>query len=112
MTSFAAVFAALGVPQVWLGRSDYTIIDTAFGEGHLFLHLWQAWRRESQRSRRLHVVGLLPELCPAQELRARLLQTCPADITPFVQALVDAWPLNLLGVHRLEFEGLCVTILI
>ena len=110
MTSFAAVFAGLGVPQVWVGRSDYTIIDTAFGEGHLFLHLWHAWRLEPQRSRRLHVVGLLPELCPAQELQARLLQTCPADIQPFVQELVEAWPLNLLGVHRLEFERLRVTL--
>jgi tRNA 5-methylaminomethyl-2-thiouridine biosynthesis bifunctional protein len=27
-----------------------------------------------------------------------------------VQQLVDAWPLNLLGVHRLEFEGFCVTL--
>jgi tRNA 5-methylaminomethyl-2-thiouridine biosynthesis bifunctional protein len=27
-----------------------------------------------------------------------------------VQQLVDAWPLNLPGVHRLEFEGLCVTL--
>ena len=110
MMSWPPVSAALGLPHVWVGRRTYTIVDAAFGEGHLFLSVWDAWRRDPHRSRRLHVVGLLPGLGDSQALRARLLQTCPAGMESCVQKLADAWPLNLLGVHRLEFEGLCVTL--
>ena len=110
MMSWPLVLAALGLPHVWASRRSYTIVDTAFGEGHLFLSLWDAWRRDPQRSRCLHCVGLLPALGAPQALRASLLQTCPAGMESCVQQLVDAWPLNLLGVHRLEFEGFCVTL--
>ena len=110
MMSWPPVLAALGLPHVWASRRAYTIVDTAFGEGHLFLSVWNAWRRDPQRSRCLHFVGLLPALGDPHALRARLLQTCPAGMESCVQQLVDAWPLNLLGVHRLEFEGLCVTL--
>lgn len=107
---FASVFVALGVPQVWARQSAYTVIDTDFDDGRFFLHLWDAWRRDPNRSRALHVVGLLPRLPDSQVLRERLLQVCPLGMTPCIHQLADAWPLNLLGIHRLEFEGLRVTL--
>ncbi len=107
---FASVFAALGVPRVWARQSAYTVIDADFKDGRFFLHLWDAWRRDPDRSQRLHVVGLLPRLNDSQVLRARLLQACPAEMTPRIHQLADAWPLNLLGIHRLEFEGLRMTL--
>lgn len=107
---FASVFVALGVPRVWARQSAYTVIDTDFDDGRFFLHLWDAWRSDPDRSRALHVVGLLPRLPDSQVLRERLLQTCPAEMKLCVHQLADAWPLNLLGIHRLEFEGLRVTL--
>ncbi len=107
---FASVFVALGVPQVWARRSAYTVIDTDFDDGRFFLHLLDAWRRDPDRSRALHVVGLLPRLLDARVLRERLLKACPSEMTPCVHQLADAWPLNLLGIHRLEFERLRVTL--
>lgn len=107
---FASVFATLGVPRVWARQSAYTVIDADFGDGRFFLHLWDVWRRDPGRSQRLHVVGFLPRLAVSQVLRERLLQACPAEMAPCVHQLADAWPLNLLGIHRLEFEGLRVTL--
>ncbi len=107
---FASVLAALRVPQVWARQSAYTVIDAEFDDGRFFLYLWDGWRRDPNRSRRLHVVGLLPRLTDSQVLRERLLQACPAEMTACIHQLVDAWPLNLLGIHRLEFEGLRVTL--
>lgn len=107
---FASVFVALGVPQVWARQSAYTVIDTDFDDGRFFLHVWDAWRRDPNRSRALHVVGLLPRLPDSQVLREGLLQVCPAEMAPCILQLADAWPLNLLGIHRLEFEGLRVTL--
>ena len=107
---FASVFAALGVPQVWARQSAYTVIDADFDDGRFFLHLWNAWRRDPDRCRGLHVVGLLPRLTDSKVLRERLLQACPAEMTPCIHQLTDAWPLNLLGIHRLEFEGLRLTL--
>jgi tRNA 5-methylaminomethyl-2-thiouridine biosynthesis bifunctional protein len=107
---FASLAAALGVPHVWARQSAYTVIDADFADGLFFLHLWDAWRRDSDRSRGLHVVGLLPRLPDSRVLRERLLLACPVEMTPRIHQLADAWPLNLLGIHRLEFEGLRVTL--
>lgn len=106
----ASVIAALGAPQVWAGQSTYTVIDADFKDGRFFLHLWDAWRRDPDRSRRLHVVGLLPRLSDSKVLRERLLQACPAEMASSVHQLADVWPLNLLGMHCLEFEGLRITL--
>ncbi|MBP8035333.1 MAG: FAD-dependent 5-carboxymethylaminomethyl-2-thiouridine(34) oxidoreductase MnmC [Burkholderiaceae bacterium] len=110
MIPFGSVFAALGVPQVWVRQRAYTIIDADFGDGRFFLHLWNVWRGDPQRSRRLHVVGLLSRLSDPQALRERLLQVCPAEMAVCVHQLVEAWPLNLSGIHRLEFEGGRITL--
>lgn len=110
MISFAPLFSELSVPHVWAARNEYTIVDASFGDGHLFLHLWDAWHRAPKRCSRLHVVGVVPRLVDSRTLRARLLQTCSPELGSYVDQLVDVWPLDLLGIHRFDFAGMQVTL--
>lgn len=100
----------LGLPQRWRARAHYTVLDSSFGDGLHFLQLWDVWRKDSARPDRLHMVSLSPSLAEASVLREQLLACVSADLHPLVEQLVQAWPLNLPGTHRLDFEGLAVTL--
>ncbi len=100
----------LGLPQRWHARAQYTVLDSSFGDGLHFLQLWDVWRKDCARPDRLHIVSLSPSLPKAAVLREQLLACVSADLHPLVEQLVQAWPLNLPGTHRLDFEGLAVTL--
>lgn len=96
----------------WAKRTHYTILDDDFQDGLRFLQLWHAWLSDPLRPTRLHVIGLLPRLLEAAELLRRLNARAPVPLRELAEKLVDAWPLNLPGVHRLDFEqgGLTLTL--
>ena len=96
----------------WAERTHYTILDADFQEGRRFLQLWHTWLSDPARPARLHVIGLLPRLPKAAELLQRLKDRAPEPLRALAQKLVEAWPLNLPGVHRLDFEqgGLTLTL--
>ncbi len=102
-----AWLSGLGVPAVWARRSGFTLLDTDFDRGLKFLMLWDAWRQDPGRPTRLHVVGLLPCL-PAPPVLTDL--RLPQRLFSLAQQLLAAWPLNMPGLHRLEFEGGAVTL--
>ena len=108
----ARVVAALC--QAWSGESRLTILDADFKEGLLFLKLWDAWREATSRPKRLHVIGLLPALpdrvALQNDVRARLKGFGGEQLLPQLQAMLEVWPLNLPGLHRLEFEAGAVTL--
>ncbi len=98
----------------WISQPRITLLDADFGQGLLFLKLWDAWRRHSRRPERLHVIGLLPGLPDRFDLReafaAKLAAIGGEQLMPLSEALQIAWPLNLPGLHRLEFEAGAVTL--
>lgn len=104
------LFTRLGLPQNWCARAQYTLLESDFGEGLSFIRLWERWRQEPTRPVRLHVVALSPFLVEAPVLRARLLAQTPPEAHDLVEQLVRQWPLNMPGTHRLDFEGLAVTL--
>lgn len=98
------------LPQRWQGKASFTVCSTSFGPGLSFLALWQAWRADPLRPRRLHVLALEAQPYERQVLAA-LLQACaPADMQDQVNRLIAQWPLLLPGLHRLEFEGGALTL--
>ena len=103
-------WAHLGLPQAWRSRAQYTLIDSNFAEGLRFLQLWDLWRQDTARPARLHVVSLSQQLADASVLRQQLQSVASAHLLPMAEQLIDAWPLNLPGTHRLEFEGMDVTL--
>lgn len=94
-----------GLPQRWRGRRHFSILETGFGLGHNFLATWAAWRADPQRSEQLHFVSLERHPLRREDL-AKAHQT-PKD-PALADALVDAWPPLLQGLHVLHFEDAAV----
>ena len=98
-----------GLPQRWQGRACFTVCETGFGLGNNFLALWQAWRNDAQRPQRLHVLSFEAHPLSAAQL-ARALAGHEAELRLLADALVQAWPPLISGLHRLEFEQGRVTL--
>jgi tRNA 5-methylaminomethyl-2-thiouridine biosynthesis bifunctional protein len=94
----------------WAERTHYTILDIDFQEGLRFLQLWHAWLNDPLRPARLHVIGCVQCLPDAVELLRRFRQRVPASLCGLAEKLAAVWPLNLPGVHRLDFEQGALTL--
>lgn len=99
-----------GLPERWRGKDAFTVCETGFGLGHNFLALWQAWRDDPQRSRRLHVVSFEAHPFSAPDLSGLLLPRLEPPERRLAEQLIQAWPVLLPGLHRLEFEGGSLTL--
>lgn len=94
--------AGNALPQRWQGRERFVILDTCFGTGLNFLTLWQAWRDDPQRCRRLHIVSFEKHPYPANDLATA--QGALPQLAELAIALRGQWPALTPGVHRLRFE--------
>jgi len=99
-----------GLPERWRGRGRFTVCETGFGIGLNFLALWQAWRDDPQRPRRLHMLSIEGHPFPGEVLREVLRSHMPEALRTLAGQLADQWPPLLPGLHRLEFEGGAVTL--
>ena len=106
----AHLLGLLDLPHAWAGRDSYTLLDLADTDGLRFITLWRQWRSDPKRCARLHVVLVVQALSLASTVRGRLLSGLPEQDHALAEQLVNQWPLNLPGVHRLEFEALDVTL--
>jgi len=104
------VLRLLALPQAWSTQASYTILDLDDPCGLRFVTLWALWRHDPKRCTRLHVVLVLATLPCVQALRAHLCAVLPPETHRLVEQLALQWPLNLPGVHRLEFESLSITL--
>ncbi|ANN73463.1 tRNA (5-methylaminomethyl-2-thiouridine)(34)-methyltransferase MnmD [Bordetella bronchialis] len=100
-----------GLPGRWAGKQRFTVCETGFGLGVSFLALWQAWREDPRRPRRLHMVSFEAHPLRREDLAGMLRRhAADAALDGLAQALIAQWPPVLPGVHRLEFEGGAVTL--
>src|SRR5690606_6072054 len=99
-----------GLPQRWRARPAFTVCETGFGLGLNFLALWQAWRQDGMRPRRLHMLSIEAHPFSRAELREWLERVAPDTLQNLAGQLADQWPACLPGLHRLEFEGGAVTL--
>ena len=100
------MLAGTGLPARWQGRRTFTIVETGFGTGSRFLATWAAWRDDPARCERLHFVAIEPHPFTRDDLR-RAVSHLVADttISENADALIDAWPMHVPGLHRLEFDA-------
>ena len=109
-TQRAQWLSFLGLPQAWAGRTSYTVLDLDDDCGLRFVSLWSQWRSDPRRCARLHVVLVVKALSLPSILRGQHFSALPVHEQRLAEQLVQQWPLNLPGVHRLEFEALDVTL--
>ncbi|WP_217590100.1 bifunctional tRNA (5-methylaminomethyl-2-thiouridine)(34)-methyltransferase MnmD/FAD-dependent 5-carboxymethylaminomethyl-2-thiouridine(34) oxidoreductase MnmC [Burkholderia sp. GbtcB21] len=95
-----------GLPARWQGRRAFTIVATGFGAGSHFLATWGAWRDDPARCERLHFVAVEPHPFSRDDLRRAVSHiVANTTISVDVDALVDAWPMLVPGLHRLELDA-------
>lgn len=94
-----------GLPARWACRSDFTIAETGLGLAHNLLATWAAWRADPQQPDRLHYVAI--DAHPPTPADLEHAHRAPRDATHAALAgeLRRAWPPLLRGLHRLDFDG-------
>lgn len=93
------------LPARWQGRRTFTVVETGFGAGGHFLATWAAWRDDPARCERLHVVAVEPHPFSRENLRRAVSHiVANTTISEMADALIDAWPMPVPGLHRLEFD--------
>ncbi|MFT3821893.1 MAG: FAD-dependent 5-carboxymethylaminomethyl-2-thiouridine(34) oxidoreductase MnmC [Rubrivivax sp.] len=101
--------AGNGLPQRWAGRDDFTVFETGFGLGNNFLATWEAWRDDPQQPRRLHYLAVEAHPPRAEDLRRAHRD---AEDAERASALLAAWPPLVPGLHRLDFAGGAVRLML
>jgi len=92
----------IGAPEIWQGRSDFTIAETGFGTGLNFLAAWNLWRETAPAQARLHYISV--EAWPmGRDDMARALDRWP-DLAMERAALLAAYPLRRPGFHNLVLD--------
>ncbi|HDR9834210.1 TPA: bifunctional tRNA (5-methylaminomethyl-2-thiouridine)(34)-methyltransferase MnmD/FAD-dependent 5-carboxymethylaminomethyl-2-thiouridine(34) oxidoreductase MnmC [Burkholderia multivorans] len=98
--------AGNGLPARWQQRRTFTIVETGFGTGCNFLATWAAWRDDPARCERLHFVSVEKHPFSREDLRRAAAHiVANTTISANVDALADAWPPLVPGLHRLEFDA-------
>lgn len=91
-----------GLPGRWQRARRFAILETGFGLGNNFVATWAAWRDDPARCERLDYVAL--ELHPPRRADlARALGDSGVDPAQ-ADALCQAWPPAMPGIHHLAFE--------
>ncbi|CAB3765326.1 bifunctional tRNA (5-methylaminomethyl-2-thiouridine)(34)-methyltransferase MnmD/FAD-dependent 5-carboxymethylaminomethyl-2-thiouridine(34) oxidoreductase MnmC [Paraburkholderia humisilvae] len=99
------------LPERWRARRVFSVLETGFGLGVNFLATWAHWRADPARCERLHFVSIEKHPFSQADLRtAHEAIVADASIAKLSRALVDAWPMLVPGMHRLEFENGHVTL--
>lgn len=92
-------------------NATFTIGETGFGTGLNFLAAWQLWRSTAPASARLHFISVEKYPLSRGDLQ-RAFNLWP-ELEALVQPLLAAYPPLLAdGVHRLQFDGVDLTLVI
>jgi tRNA 5-methylaminomethyl-2-thiouridine biosynthesis bifunctional protein len=96
----AVFLTGCGLPERFAGRRDFGVGELGFGSGLNIAALLDLWRREKPAGARLHIFSI--EAHPlARDEAARILAHWP-ELGEAAQALLDRWPGQAHGFHRLE----------
>jgi tRNA 5-methylaminomethyl-2-thiouridine biosynthesis bifunctional protein len=90
----------LTVRSRWAERRIFTVLQTQFDAGRLFIDTWAAWRADPRRCERLHFVAVTS----LESLKSLEMPEAHAHEPALSKSLVDAWPMRVSGLHRLEFD--------
>jgi tRNA 5-methylaminomethyl-2-thiouridine biosynthesis bifunctional protein len=93
----------------WQGRERFVVLATGFGEGRHFLATWDAWRQDPQRSETLCFISIEAQPPVHAELARGLADSLQPHLA---KALLAGWPPLTPNLHRLDFDGARVQLLL
>ncbi len=96
-------------PPHWQGHGRFVLLATGFGHGEHFLSTWNAWRHDPQRCETLCFIAIEPQSLACAGLQQALARSPLADIAA---ALLAAWPPVTRNLHRLDFDGARVQLML
>ena len=106
-----AVFVdGAGLAERWPNRPLFTVLELGFGLGVNFLATLEAWVNDLARPRRLCFVSIEAHPLTRGEL-ARAHSALAID-HPQARALRERWPLGTPGIHRVNFHGGAVSLIL
>ncbi|WP_297800803.1 FAD-dependent 5-carboxymethylaminomethyl-2-thiouridine(34) oxidoreductase MnmC [uncultured Brevundimonas sp.] len=104
----AVFLGGCDMPAVWQGRRHFTVGELGFGTGLNIIALIDLWRAHRPDQGHLHVFTV--EGYPlTREEAAKALAAWP-DVADTAAALLDQWPDNRPGFHRIDLPQWGVTI--
>jgi len=95
-----------GLPQRWVERERFVILETGFGFGLNFLVTLQAWRRNP--GTKLHYVAVEKHPFTLQDLR--MLHERYPQLREEAAQLHAQWPMLVSGGHRAELGNVVLTL--
>lgn len=106
--SRAVFLQGCDLPARWAGRTRFVVGELGFGTGLNILALLDLWRRDRPPGARLHVFSVEAHPITAEDA-ARALAHWP-EIADLTRLLIDRWPGQARGVHRVDLPELDATV--
>ncbi|WP_339871806.1 FAD-dependent 5-carboxymethylaminomethyl-2-thiouridine(34) oxidoreductase MnmC [uncultured Brevundimonas sp.] len=106
--SRAVFLAGCGLPEVWVGRSRFTVGELGFGTGLNIAALLDLWQRTASPGAHLHIFSVEGFPLRAEDAR-RALAAWPT-LAGVTTPLLDAWPDPTPGFHRIDLPACHATL--
>lgn len=97
-------FAGNNLPANWADKSHFTIGETGFGTGLNFLLAWQLFDQTAPKHAFLDFVSVEKFPLTAAQIREGLSPWADR-LSPYLGQLLERYPINVPGFHRIVFDN-------
>lgn len=104
----AVFLQGCGLPGAWEDVDIFTIGELGSGSGLNFLAAWELWQRTAKPEQILHFVSIEAFPWSSDDLRKGLAHW--PELEPLAERLIEQWPGQVKGVHRIHFGNVSLTL--